>query len=64
MENNKSNSNVTVAKAVRVEHNEDNDELYLVFEIIDDDFKRRIKKDWMEDIELKLIGKNLIKKQE
>lgn len=58
-----SNNNVTVASAVRIEHNPDNDELFLVFEIVDEDFKRRIKKDWMQDIELKLIGRNLIKKE-
>jgi len=50
----------TVAKAIRVEHDPDSDDLFLVFEIVDDDFKRRIKRDWTDDIELKLIGKNLV----
>lgn len=50
----------TVAKAVRVEHNPESDTVFLVFEIVDDDFKKRIKKDWTEDIELKVIGKDLV----
>lgn len=53
----------TVAVVVRMEHNPDNDELFLVFQIIDESFKSRIKKDWMQDVELKLIGKHLILKK-
>ena len=49
----------TVAVAVRIEHNPDNDELFLVFQIVDEDFKSRIKKDWTQDIDLQLIGKSL-----
>ena len=53
----------TVAVAARVEINDDNGEIYLVFHVTDEDFKNRIKKDWLQDIELKLIGKSLVKKQ-
>ena len=35
---------------------------HLVFEVLDERLKQEIKKDWTQDIELKLIGKNLIKK--
>lgn len=49
----------TVAQVVRVEHNPDNDELFLVFQVVDEGFKARIKKDWMQDVELHLIGKTL-----
>jgi hypothetical protein len=49
----------TVAQVVRIEHNSDNDELFLVFQVVDESFKARIKKDWMQDVELHLIGKAL-----
>ncbi len=54
----------TVAKAIRMEHDPKTDELYLVFKIVDEKFKQRIKKDWNEDVELKIIGKNLIIEEE
>ena len=53
-----------IAKAIRVERNSDTDELFVVFEIVDEDFKNRIKKDWTQDIEFKVIGKNLVKNEE
>ncbi len=53
----------TVAQVVRMEHNPDNDELFLVFQIVDEEFKARIKKDWMQDVELHLIGKSLVLKE-
>jgi len=46
-----------------MEHNPETNELYLVFVIVDEDFKKRIKEDWMQDIELKLLGKNLVVKE-
>ena len=49
----------TVAEVVRIEFNEETDELFLVFEVVDSGFKNRIKKDWMKDVPLHLIGKNL-----
>lgn len=53
-----------IATVIRVEKNPDTDELYLVFEVIDEDFKKRIKTDWLQDIELKVIGTNLVKNEE
>lgn len=50
----------TVATAVRVEYNSDSDEVYLVFLIVDENFKSCIKKDWTQDIDLELINKNLV----
>ena len=50
----------TVATVVRMEHNENTDELFLVFQIVDEGFKKRIKKNWMEEVSVKLIGKNLV----
>tara|TARA_B100000809_G_C14869703_1_gene435077 strand:- start:246 stop:434 length:189 start_codon:yes stop_codon:yes gene_type:complete len=50
----------TVAVAVRIEHIPEHDEVFLVFKIVNERFKKRIKTDWSEDIELKVIDKNLI----
>ena len=52
--------NHTIAKTIRVEHNPESDSLYLVFEVVDEDFKRRIKQDWMEDIEVRVVGTDLV----
>jgi hypothetical protein len=59
----KKDNNQTVAEIARMEHNENTDDLYLVFKVVDEGFKKRIKKDWMEDIELKIIGKKLVIKE-
>lgn len=53
--------NHTLAKAVRVEYDQKTDTVFLVFEIVDERFKQEVKKDWTKDIDMKLIGKNLIK---
>ena len=52
--------NHTIAKAVRVEHDPNNDKIYLVFEIVDEGFRQRVKRDWMQDIDVKLVGRNLV----
>lgn len=51
--------NQTVAVAVRIEHETETDRVFLVFEIVDEKFKQRIKQDWTQDIDLKVEGKNL-----
>lgn len=48
-----------LAEAVRVEFNEVSDEVYLVFQITDENLKQEIKKNWTKDIEFRLIGKYL-----
>ena len=53
-----------LAKAIRVESDPDTGELYLIFEVTDEDFKKTIKNNWLDDIELKLIGKNLVNNEE
>lgn len=50
----------TIAKAVRVEHETQTDSIFLVFEVVDERFKQKVKQDWMQDIEVKLIGRDLI----
>lgn len=52
--------NHTVAKVIRVEHNPNTDKIYLVFEIVDESFRQRVKRDWMQDIDVKLVGRNLV----
>ena len=48
-----------VATAVRVEYDEHSGEVFLVFKVIDEKFKKRIKNDWNADIDLKVIDKQL-----
>lgn len=52
--------NQTIAKAVRVEYDPKSDAVYLVFEVTDERFKQAIKKDWMQDIDVKVIGRELV----
>ena len=56
---NKKDAYKSVATAVRVEHEENTDTVYLVFKIIDDKFKAKIKGNWTQDIDLKLVNKKL-----
>lgn len=54
----------SVAKVVRIEKELSTGTLYLVFEVIDESFKKDIEKNWLSDIDLKLVGKELVKKTE
>ncbi len=56
---NEKDSYQEVAKAVRVEYGRHNDEVYIVFKIMDEKFKKRIKDDWNADVDLKIIDKKL-----
>jgi hypothetical protein len=49
----------TVATAVRLESESSSGKLYIVFEIVDEEFKKRINDNWKADIPLVLIGKDL-----
>ncbi len=49
----------TVAVASRLEHEQDTDRVFIVFEIIDEQFKQKVKIDWVKDIDLILENKNL-----
>jgi hypothetical protein len=55
---NKSKYNI-VAEVVRIEHSPTDDKVFLVFEIVDEKFKKKIKQDWTQDIDLKIVGKGL-----
>ena len=52
----------TVARAVRIEIDPNTGDMYLVFRVIDESFKQKIREDWDSDIQLKILGKDLIKK--
>jgi hypothetical protein len=54
-------TNKILATAVRVETDLRSDRLFLVFEVIDPEFKRQVKKDWTQDLELKIINRELVK---
>lgn len=52
-----------VAEAVRIEHEEKTGRLYIVFEVKDEKYKQDIKKNWMKDIEYRLVDKFLVKEE-
>ena len=54
------NTNDTVARAVRLEVDPATGDLYLVFKVIDESFKQRIRENWEADIELKVLGRTLV----
>lgn len=48
-----------VAEVCRVEYDKEHDSIFLVFRIIDEKFKQKVKSDWLQDIDLKMINKKL-----
>jgi hypothetical protein len=52
-----------VARLVRVETEPDKDEFYLVFEVVDQAFKAKVKENWTADIELMVIEKEKEKEE-
>ena len=52
----------TVARAMRMELDPNTGDLYLVFKVVDERFKQKIREEWSKDIELKVLGKDLIQK--
>ena len=53
-------SEEVVAEAVRLEHEDRTGDLYIVFKITDEQYKREIKRTWIEDIEYRIIDKSLV----
>lgn len=53
--------NETVARAIRMEVDPNTGDLYLVFKVIDEAFKQRVRENWGADIPLKVLGKDLVK---
>ena len=54
------NFETTLAEAIRIEYDQHSGKLYIVFEVVDEKFKRDIKTNWIEDIEYRLVGKKLV----
>lgn len=50
-----------IAEASRIEYDEKTGRLFIVFEVKNEKFKQDIKKNWHQDIEYRLIGKDLVK---
>lgn len=53
-----------VATASRLEWEEKTGKLFIVFEVTDEKYKQDIKKNWVNDIEYKLIDKSLVLEEE
>lgn len=53
----------TIAKAVRIELDKKNDDIYIVFKIIDERFKKKVREDWLSDYELMIVDKNLVERR-
>lgn len=51
-----------VANAIRLEVDENTNDVYIVFKITNEKFKQKIRENWMDDVELKVLNKKLIKK--
>lgn len=51
--------NEIIAEAIRIEFDEKEDKLLLVFEVTNQKYKQIIKKTWVNDIEFLLVNKNL-----
>jgi hypothetical protein len=54
------NDEEVIGEAIRVEYEEKSGRLFLVFEIINEKYKQSIKRDWINDIEFRLIDKMLV----
>ena len=52
-----------IAEAIRVEVDDPTGKVYLVFEVKDEKMRQYIKKHWIDNIEFKLIGKNLVENE-
>lgn len=50
-----------IAEATRIEYIQENGKLFIVFEVTNEKFKQDIKKNWTQNIEYRIIDKNLVK---
>lgn len=55
-----SSLNEIIGEAIRIEYEEKSGKLCLVFEITNEKYKQDIKKNWTQDIEYRIIDKNLV----
>jgi hypothetical protein len=52
-----------IAEAIRIEHDPNNGDLFIVFKVSSEKFKKHIRETWIDDIEYKLINKTLYNKE-
>jgi hypothetical protein len=50
----------TVANASRIEIDPNTNDMYLVFKVVDQNFKDRVRNNWNKDIPVQLLGKELV----
>jgi hypothetical protein len=53
-----------VAVAVRMEYDKSSDDVFIVFRIVDEQFKQKVRDDWKDDIEVRLINTTLVVEEE
>jgi hypothetical protein len=56
------NTHDTIARAVRIEIDPITNDVYLVFKVIDEAFKQNVRENWEQDVELKILGRDLVKR--
>lgn len=52
-----------VGEAVRIEYQEQDGKLFIVFEITNPKYAQSVKKDWVNDIEFRLVERSLVKSE-
>ena len=57
------NTSDTIARAERMEIDPLTGDVYLVFKVIDEAFKKDVRENWEHDVELKILGRELIKRR-
>jgi hypothetical protein len=57
------NNQHTVANAVRIEIDPSNNNTYLVFKVVDEAFKQKVRENWGNDVPVMMIGQNLVEVQ-
>ena len=53
-------NDVVVAKAIRIEVDTVNNDMYLVFKVLEKSFGERVRENWGQDIPVILQGKDLL----
>ena len=53
----------SIASCIRIEQDPKTGSMYLVFEIHDPGFKKKVKEEWSKNIEFKLKGFELVKNE-
>ena len=52
----------TVARAIRMEVDPNTGDLYLVFKVVDEGFKQRVRENWSRDVQLTIMGRDLVER--